>query len=957
MNAVPDLPRFSLRLQLIVVFSVLLASALAMLVIEEIAQLRASQALSSLKDRSLAGQRRLMAVFDAYGYEIVDTVWKLSHEQMGWAQAASALDGASTRIALHWRELERLPRSAEQQLLFEQAAQARVESDRLIEQLRELVSAQDREGVRRLAERELYAAIDPVTSRLRFLTDLELIGVEQLVQQQARAAWVVRWLRIAILVLLLGVSALIGRQILRNTYRGVESLVKLARALQARQYERAPGYRPRGELGEVLDAFLDMRGALRANEAELRASLEANEAVRHQLQERELFQRSLLQAAQIAILSVDSGGRFTHLNPFAEKLLGYPASELIAAATPDRLLVPTQLAQLALELSQGLGHPVPDDWRLFLTLAAQEYPPVECLLQRRDGSRVPVLMAVSAMHDEQGQLIGLLFVATDLTELKKLEDELRRSESRAQDANRAKSAFLAAMSHEIRTPMIGVTGMIEILNHTRLDEEQRRALNIIQNSADSLLQIIGDILDFSKIEAGRMELAPTTVALRKLVAAVAYNFLGSASSKGLELGFEVQPEVAKAHVADPLRLRQILGNFVSNAVKFTERGSIRLLVRLLEEDAQDQRLQFSVVDTGIGISEEAQKRLFSAFSQAEADTTRRFGGTGLGLAICQRLAQLMGGEVTLESRQGVGTTLRLTVRLPRGDVAALAEEEAEAARHGQFQPRPLPELAVAEAERSLILLVDDHPTNRVVIQRQLALAGFQCETAEDGLQGLERWRGGRYALLLSDLHMPKMDGYELIAAIREEERRRNLPRTPVVALTAAAMRGEAEKCVEAGMDDYLTKPVSLNTLSRCLYRWLPHLAGAAAGPDGPEAALPRLPQSDLPPPVDEAALEEISGGDAATARAILVDFLDTSDQDLQALRHALEGGEPQLAAREAHRLRGAAGLVGARQVVATAALVEEAGRAEDHAALQRLLPDLESALVQLRLHVESRGAG
>ena len=948
------MPRLSLRLQLIVVFSLLLASGLAMLVIEEIAQYRANKALESLNERSLAGQRRLMAVFDAYGYELVDAVWKTSHGQMGWAQAATAIDNAASRVTLHWQALEQLPRSAEQQLLFDQAARARLDADRLVERVRELIQAQDAQGLRRLAEGELYAAIDPVTTRLRFLTDLELIAAERLVQQEAERSWTVRWLRIAIVALMLGLSALIGRQILRNTYRGVESLVKLARALQARQYERAPSYRPRGELGEVLDAFLDMRGALRANEADLRESLAANEAVRHQLQERELFQRSLLQAAQIAILSVDSSGRFTHLNPFAEKLLGYPAAELIGAATPDRLLVPTQLAQLAAELSQSLGHPVPDDWRLFLTLAAQEYPPVECLLQRRDGSRVPVLQAVSAMHDDEGQLIGLLFVATDLTELKKLEDELRRSESRAQDANRAKSAFLAAMSHEIRTPMIGVTGMIEILNHTRLDEEQRRALNIIQHSADSLLQIIGDILDFSKIEAGRMELATTTVALRKLVASVAYNFLGSASSKGLELGFEVAPEVDRAHIADPLRLRQIIGNFVSNAVKFTERGSIDVRLRVLAEDPEGQLLEFSVSDTGIGISEEAQKRLFSAFSQAEADTTRRFGGTGLGLAICQRLAHLMGGEVSLESREGAGTTLRLQVRLARGDARALAEEEASAARGGaQFQPRPLPDLQQAESERSLILLVDDHPTNRVVIQRQLALAGFQCETAEDGMQGLERWRSGRYALVLSDLHMPKMDGYELIAAIREEERRRSLPRTPVVALTAAAMRGEAEKCLEAGMDDYLTKPVGLDTLSRRLHRWLPHLAPVDPAPTASRA----LPQGDQPPPVDESVLAEISGGDAATARAILAEFLDASDQDLRALHQSLQGGEPQLAAREAHRLRGAAGLVGARQVVATAALVEEAGRAEDHAALQRLLPDLESALVQLRMHVEARGAG
>jgi signal transduction histidine kinase len=299
-----------------------------------------------------------------------------------------------------------------------------------------------------------------------------------------------------------------------------------------------------------------------------------------------------------------------------------------------------------------------------------------------------VLLAVSTISDDQGRLLGLLTVATDLTMLKQLEDELRASERQAQDASRAKSAFLAAMSHEIRTPMIGVTGMAEVLSHTRLDGEQRRALNVIQHSAESLLQIIGDILDFSKIEAGRLDLAPTTVSLRKLVTGVSYNFLDAASAKGLSLNVEVDEQLGRAHWADPVRLRQIVANFVSNALKFTERGGIRIALRSLERNEDSEQVEISVTDTGIGVSEEAQKRLFEPFTQAETDTSRRYGGTGLGLTICRRLANLMGGSVSMQSKPGVGTTTRLLVLLPRGRIEDIAGGEGfEPMGMPDFQPR------------------------------------------------------------------------------------------------------------------------------------------------------------------------------------------------------------------------------------------------------------------------------
>src|SRR5690606_23054199 len=295
-----------------------------------------------------------------------------------------------------------------------------------------------------------------------------------------------------------------------------------------------------------------------------------------------------------------------------------------------------ELAEVAAELTAALDEDVEPGLGVFRRLALKHAPPREWTLLRRDGRRIPVLLAVSPLKGDHGDLNGLLFAATDLTEIKQLEVQLRDSEARAREANHAKSAFLAAMSHEIRTPMIGITGMVEILSHTRLDNDQRRSLNVVQQSAASLLQIIGDILDFSKIEAGKLELSPTTIDLRQLIGSVAQNYIGTASSKGLNLVHEIGEGVGPAYVADPLRLRQILSNFLSNAIKFTDKGSIEVALERVGSNAEGERLCFRVTDTGIGVSPEQQQRLFRPFSQAETDTTRRYAGTGLGLVISRR---------------------------------------------------------------------------------------------------------------------------------------------------------------------------------------------------------------------------------------------------------------------------------------------------------------------------------
>lgn len=953
--------RLSIRLQLLAMFGVLLVASMGVLVLDEISQTRTREALDHLKTQSLEGLRRSVAVSDAYGVDVIDTVFKLRNNLMSWEQAQSIVERATLRIELHWKVLLMLDRTPEQQQLLSEAAQARVDADRAVDRLRDILEAQDLPALGRFAEVDMYPAIDPLATRLRHLADLELIRAEIMVRQDVARMQQASAVRFAISTLTLLLVALVGRNIVRNIYRGVESLVRLANAMRRRQFDEEPRHQPRGELGEVVSAFVDMRDEVQKYEAELNASLEDIQRVQRALQERDLFQRSLLSAARIAILAFDSKARFTHVNPFAEELLGYRAEELIGqfaaaegaegAERLPRLIDQSEVETLAHELTVALDRPIPANWRALMAMAEAGWPPREFTMRRKDGSAVPVLVAVSIISDDQGRLIGLLSVATDLTVIKRLEVELRASEQQANEASRAKSAFLAAMSHEIRTPIIGVTGMVEVLSHTRMDVEQRRALNVIQHSAESLLQIIGDILDFSKIEAGRLDLSPTTVSLRKLVTAVSYNFMDAASGKGLMLTIEIDDGLGRAHIIDPIRLRQILANFVSNALKFTERGSIRIGVRALESDENDQRVEISVSDTGIGISEEAQTRLFQPFVQAEADTSRRYGGTGLGLTICRRLADLMGGTVSMQSTAGVGTRTKLVLLLARGKVEDIVGGEGfEPLRVPAFQPRQLPSILEAEHQRSLVLLVDDHPTNRLVLARQLGLAGFACETAEDGEQGLALWRESRFALVLTDVHMPKMDGYDLTRAIRADEHVSKAQRTPIIAITAAAMKGESERCIEAGMDDFLTKPVTIPILLDRLQHWLPHLLNGVADPSPGVAAATALPI------LDPSVLAEISGGSADVERDVLTDFVTTTRGDLLLLLKAQAAGDAARVSREAHKMKGAGRLVGALALSATAGVVEDAARSGDIAGCAAGAQALKQAFEQLETVRHQRGA-
>ncbi len=940
-------PTFGIRLQLLGLFGLLLLTGAGVLGLDEIERRQNQQALQELKDESLAGLRRIKAVSDAYGLDIVDTTFRVRNDLISWEEGVQVVDNARLRIREHWAALEKLPQTPEQAKLLEQIGRARIRADTAAETLRGILLQQDIVALGRFADTALYPAIDPVTTRMKHLSDMEMIEAEQRVREQDRRATRAAWIRTLMSLFTLAVVAVVGTKLVRNIYKGVEGLTALAHQMRRHDYQAVPRFRPRGELGEVLDAFLGMRDDVRKFEGELNQQLARNEQVRAALQEREVFQRSLFAAARVAIMSLDLDGRFTSFNPHAERLTGYRAEEMIGKRGVDRLLLADEAQRVADDLTAASDQRVPPDARMITAMIEQGTPPLEWTVVRKDGSHVPVLLATSAMRDGSGKTVGYLGVGTDLTQIKQLEQRLRSSEARAREASEAKSSFVAAMSHEIRTPMIGVTGMLEVLQHSELNDDQRRTIQVIQQSARSLLQIIGDILDFSKVEAGRLELSPTTISLPRLLQSTVANFSGSASSKGLVLTCEVDDRIGPAHLADGLRLRQVLSNFLSNAIKFTEKGVVEAALEWKGRDGDGDRVCFRITDTGIGVTPEQQARLFQPFQQAEGSTTRRFGGTGLGLVISRRLAELMGAAVEMDSTPGAGTTLRLTVSLPRGQVEELEPELAPDPTQG-FIARPLPTVERALAERSLVLIVDDHPTNRLVVARQLALAGYASESAEDGLKGLAAWRSGRYALILSDVHMPEMDGYEMARALRDEEAKTHKPRTPVIALTAAALKGEAERCLAAGMDQYLAKPVSIPELVQALQRWLPHTVPLAGDMRAP-VPLPQL--GGDPTPLDPNVLRPLTGGDPRETRALLDDYLDATEADLAELRGAQTAGDLERLARQAHKLKGAARLVGAMPLGDAAASLEDAAKQADWPLVLPLAADVATALERLRRHV------
>ena len=435
--------------------------------------------------------------------------------------------------------------------------------------------------------------------------------------------------------------------------------------------------------------------------------------------------------------------------------------------------------------------------------------------QLKDGRIIDVDVTRHPL-DLNGRTVALA-VLQDVTERKEVAAALEKAKEAAEEANRAKSEFLANMSHEIRTPMNGVLGMTDLLLDTELNPEQLEYASLAKSSAESLLTIINDILDFSKIEAGRLELESIQFNLRESLAPTFKTLAIRAHQKGLELTCDIHPEVPEQLVGDSGRLKQVIINLVGNAVKFTEEGEVGLRVSMDSNAPDGLRLHFVVSDTGIGIAAEKQKAIFEAFSQADGSIARRFGGTGLGLTICSRMVEMMGGKIWVESAVGHGSAFHFTASLGVGkDVtktpllnAPGREQEPE----GVAARRTVP-----EGRKLRLLLVEDDAVNQRLAQALLEKKGHRVTIAGNGREALAALDREKFDAVLMDVQMPEMDGFEATAAIRARERDtgRHLP---IIAMTAYTMAGDRERCLKAGMDSYISKPLNFQELMDQLQRF------------------------------------------------------------------------------------------------------------------------------------------
>ncbi|MEP7352060.1 MAG: response regulator [Acidobacteriota bacterium] len=503
-------------------------------------------------------------------------------------------------------------------------------------------------------------------------------------------------------------------------------------------------------------------------------------------QKTQFFLASIVECSDDSIVGTDLQGKILSWNHGAELLFGYTPEEAIGKQVT--LLFSSELARSIIETLQKFQ-------------AHERIERFDSVRVGKDGVPIDVSVILSPIKDTFGKVQGISAIYRDVTDKNRVEAELRRAMEAAESANRAKSEFLANMSHEIRTPMNGIMGMAEVLADTDLSDDQRDYLQIIQSSAELMLTVVNDILDFSKIEAGRLELDPISFNLRDLVEEATRSLAVKAHEKNLELTYNVQTDVPERVVGDTVRIRQILANLLSNAIKFTSQGEVTLDIDLQSRHDNKLMLHFSVRDTGIGIPEGKERLIFSAFSQVDGSTTRKYGGTGLGLTISSRLVEAMGGKIWVESELGRGSCFQFTACLGVST-----------------EPASLPLDMTASLAGVRVLIVDDNLTNRLILTDLLSSWDMQATAVGSGLEAVAYLnhaseRNEPYSLVLTDLHMPEMDGFDLVEQIQGGP---CTTRTFILMLTSGERKGDLHRCREMGISAYLTKPVRRAELRSCI---------------------------------------------------------------------------------------------------------------------------------------------
>ena len=624
-----------------------------------------------------------------------------------------------------------------------------------------------------------------------------------------------------------------------------------------------------------------------------------------ELLDSELRLSQLAAHSRTVIWEVDTRGLYSFVSPVCELVWGYRSEELVGV-------------KHFYDLHPEAGREAFKETALSIIASGQVIDSFENPVQHRNGQIIWVTTNGFPLRSASGDVVGYQGSDRDITDQKLAEEAIKAAQRSAEESNRAKSRFLANMSHEIRTPMNGIIGLSELSVHEQDTGVLHDRLHKINQSGRMLLGIINDVLDFSKIEAGKLEIDPQPFVLSDLLDNLSGLFAQMAGSKRLALRIHADTQLAPVFVGDELRLRQVLTNLLGNAIKFTDAGAVELTVR---QPLDRVGLIFSIRDSGIGISPEQQARLFSAFSQADSSITRRHGGSGLGLAISQRLVAAMGGEgIELESEPGRGSCFSFMLPLPEG---LPDQTQALLQRH-----TPVEELRVQLAGQ--VLLVEDHKINQEVALTQLRQLGLTVDLAENGAEALKKLAIRNFDLVLMDIQMPVMDGYEATRRLRAQGHV-----LPVIALTAAAMIEDQNEALACGMNDHLGKPIDTQGLQRVLAKWLPQerLSGAPAS-EGSNAV-----ESGSPVIFDQTAGLRLLGGDLALQRKLIAGFLLEHQVEapamiaqIRALKDSSTHGQLESLRRAVHSLKGVAGNLALRRLSAAA------GRL-DHALKMQMCPD------------------
>ena len=700
-----------------------------------------------------------------------------------------------------------------------------------------------------------------------------------------------------------------------------------------------------GRLLGKLTLYFDEKIPLAGSDLQLASTIASHVAyaIDRKLVEQQFV--DMFEFAPDAIIMTDTDAVIMRINLQAENMFGYAPGEMIGQ-TID-ILIP----------EGPPGNDKPSMRRKFLASAMRSRAfrsagrrdlraiskngrifPVEISLAQMEGMHGKLIAA--AVRDVSGRqqvMEQLISTASELEHANvQIEEERAMLAQRVLErtaqlmlANKAKDSFLATMSHEIRTPLGGLLGMMELLGLSPLNRQQSEMLHVAQNSGKSLLRIVDDILDWSKIEAGKLEIAPVVSSIAETIKGVASTYAQLASVKGITLRQRVDDNLSAAHLFDQLRVSQILNNFTSNAIKFTAHGSVEIGAEYAGRQNGSETVRFSVKDSGVGITPEQQSRLFQHYEQASNDTARMYGGTGLGLAICRSLAELMEGTLSVQSTPGIGTTFFFTVSFPVANLAAQRGLQLSLDKQERHEDRAGITPLAGNGQHLSVLVVDDHPVNRMLLEQQLVQLGLHVEAAESGILGLARWQSGHYDLVITDCHMPGMDGYEFTRSIRQIEQMEARQRGPIIAWTANVLAEEAHRCEAAGMDDVLTKPTELSELRLMLLKWLPKTATPGIAVSSAAAvAIVHQEQGSEQEAIDFSALMKFAASRALQIE-MLREFTVHNRSDFANLKATLQDGDAAAIAQAAHRIKGACRMVGARELESLCASIEKSARQGD----------------------------